>query len=168
MDGFVLLAALAVTALCDVDEKGVEEAREPRIFAYYSTTSMTKLTTVTKTDISTCLSSVAKHKLQCDGRKKRRVALEDLKFDLVNIENEINSGMENSDNVREERLYQPFNQGEDSFDVDKNNREGKALTIWSTNFSTITITTTSIMKKSTVSVSVFCTTIGFAQTCFAG
>ncbi|ROT72925.1 hypothetical protein C7M84_008672 [Penaeus vannamei] len=44
------------------------EAREERIFAYYSTTSVTSLTTVTITALSTCLSTAT---TACLGRKKR-------------------------------------------------------------------------------------------------
>ena len=55
------------------------------------------------------------------------------------------------------------NHDEGSADV---NRVERALTIWSTNFETLTLTSTGTLSKWTMSVSVFCTTSGFAETCF--
>merc|ERR1712106_742919 len=75
--GFVLIAALTSTVFGDKDaDKNVDPAREPRIFYYYYTTKMTKLVTVTKQGVSTCLSSAQKQKKAttlCKGRKESSI-----------------------------------------------------------------------------------------------
>lgn len=160
--GFVVLAVCATTIFCEDDA-----SREPRIFAYYSTTKMTKLTTVTKTAISTCFST-AKNVVACSGRKKR-MKLSDLQFaikELQDFQSELDSTIEDSANVREKRssLGESVpNNDEGSADL---NRVERALTIWSTDFSTITLTSTATLSSYTLTVSAFCTTAGAAMSCF--
>merc|ERR1712106_1192160 len=168
--GFVIMAALTSTVFGDKDaDKNVDPAREPRIFAYYSTTKMTKLVTVTKQGVSTCLSSaqkIATPKI-CTGRKKR-MALPDFKY-TDDMQGDLDSTFEDSANVREARSSvdgSEVNDDEGS-QVDVNRVE-RALTIWSTDFETLTLTSTAVLTSWTISVSVYCTTSGFAETCFLG
>merc|ERR1712106_296865 len=169
--GFVIMAALTSTVFGDKDaDKNVDPAREPRIFYYYYTTKMTKLVTVTKQGVSTCLSSAQKQKKAttlCKGRKKR-MTLSDLKYnrDPEYMQGELDSTFEDSSYVREARSSvdgSEVNHDEGSADV---NRVERALTIWSTDYETLTLTSTNTLSKWTLSVSVFCTTSGFAETCF--
>ena len=45
-------------------------------------------------------------------------------------------------------------------------RMAKKLTVWSTGFTTVTITTTSYLTGTTVTVSALCTVTGMSQSCF--
>merc|ERR1712106_746806 len=132
---------------------------------------MTKLVTVTKQGVSTCLSSAQKQKKAttlCKGRKKR-MTLSDLKYtdDLEYMQGELDSTFEDSANVREARSSVDESEvnNDEGSQVDVNRVE-RALTIWSTDFETLTLTSTEALSKWTISVSVFCTTSGFAETCF--
>ena len=45
-------------------------------------------------------------------------------------------------------------------------REGKALTVWTTSFTTLTITTTSYLSDNTVTASALCTVPGMYEHCY--
>ncbi|XP_063599671.1 uncharacterized protein LOC134775984 [Penaeus indicus] len=145
-----LLLTLCLAAGCRADEA---DLREKRLVAYYSTTSSTAVTTVTITDISTCLSTKTGN---CNGRRKKRLALnyiEDL--EQMNDTPLDSTQLEENIEVRHERSAD----GE---------REGKILTIWTTYFSTLTVTSTSVLASTTVTASALCLAPNVAKTCFGG
>lgn len=45
-------------------------------------------------------------------------------------------------------------------------RDGRRLTIWTTNFTTLTLTTTSYLAGTTVTATAYCLTPLLAQSCF--
>lgn len=51
-------------------------------------------------------------------------------------------------------------------ETESSQRTGKKLTVWSTNFTTVTKTTTSYYEGTTVTVSALCTIAGMGQSCF--
>jgi len=175
--GLVIIAAIAATAVCDEDAPPAAAAgdslpliREPRIFAYYSTTKMTKLKTHTATGISTCMSTAGKSfsTKVCQGRKKR-MALDKLKYDEA-IDTILDGTIEDSENVREKRSINEDDAASSQSNHDEvagdDDRVKRALTIWSTDYSTLTLTSTKKISSYTLTVSVFCTTAGFKATCF--
>ncbi|XP_064086750.1 uncharacterized protein LOC135201622 [Macrobrachium nipponense] len=133
-----------------------ESNRDARIFAFYSTTSQTRLTTTTITGLYTCLSTTTTP--ACLGRKKRmflrstQLGAEDLDEDgtlngsLEETGKDLGLGAKNPDS----------------------HRQAKKLTIWSTAFSTITITSTSVLAGTTVSASALCAAPGLTAGCFVG
>ncbi|XP_066979010.1 uncharacterized protein [Macrobrachium rosenbergii] len=143
----------------EAEDAAEDDARTGRIFAYYSTTQVTKLTTVTITGLTTCFSTASQAAQgACQGRKKRAVPSA-IDADLLNKEVE---GLDGS-------LGEEF----DAADLVKReaqdpSREGKKLTIWSTNYTTITVTSTSIQSLTTVSATALCTFPNQSQTCFGG
>ncbi|XP_027208682.1 uncharacterized protein [Penaeus vannamei] len=121
--------------------------REERILAYYSTTSITHLTTTTITGLQTCLSVSS---TSCTGRRKRALAapLKQFVEELSKTELE---GSQSLDVEREKR------------DADK---DARAFTFWSTVFTTFTLTSTSILDSTTVTVSAYCSAPGLTDSCF--
>ena len=57
---------------------------------------------------------------------------------------------------------QVINSADESSDV----REGRALTIWTTSFSTLTVTTTAYVSGTTVTISALCSVPSMAASCF--
>lgn len=49
---------------------------------------------------------------------------------------------------------------------ESSSRQGKKMTIWSTGFTTVTVTTTSYYSGTTVTFSALCTVSGMTQDCF--
>ncbi|XP_037802726.1 uncharacterized protein LOC119597266 [Penaeus monodon] len=147
-----LLLTVCLAAGCRADEA---DLREERLVAYFSTTSSTTLTTVTITDISTCLSTKTGN---CNGRRKKRLSfnyIEDLE-QMNDIPLDSTQQVENFE-VRHERSAD----GE-------GDREGKILTIWTTYFSTLTVTSTSVLASTTITASALCLAPNVAKTCFGG
>ncbi|XP_047490633.1 uncharacterized protein LOC125040160 [Penaeus chinensis] len=139
------------------------DEREARIFAYYSTTSVTSLTTVTITGLSTCVSTTT---AACLGRRKRAV------FNtFAELENERDDQPINLDGSQGDDADEVPSRVERSLDGeerDDQGREGKRLTIWSTNFTTLTLTSTSVQPSTTVTASALCAAPGVTQGCFIG
>ncbi|CAL4102682.1 unnamed protein product, partial [Meganyctiphanes norvegica] len=161
------LVCVAVLVFCllhvdpSVADGDSSNSRQSRVFAYYSTTSYTRLTTATITGISTCLSTAAA--AACAGRRKRRNAgldlLNDLDNDMNILETSVNGNEELED--RDKR----------SLEDEKVDREGRILTIWTTAFQTLTLTTTSLLSGTTITASAYCTGAngfpnGGVQACF--
>ncbi|XP_064086240.1 uncharacterized protein LOC135201309 [Macrobrachium nipponense] len=154
--GGLFLGSARAAEAEDADE---DDARTGRIFAYYSTTQVTKLTTVTITGLTTCFSTASQAAQgACQGRKKR-VMPSAIDADLLNMEVE---GLDGS-------LGEEFEAGDlVKREAQDPSREGKKLTIWSTNYTTITVTSTSIQSLTTVSATALCTYPNQSQTCFGG
>jgi len=127
-----------------------KDSRAGRVFAYYSTTSYTRLSTVTITGLSTCVSTTTTA-TACKRRKRRHVALDlfsEIGDELNLLESSANEEVEErADRVKRDLVDEP--QAVD--------REGRILTIWTTAFQTLTLTTTSIISGTTVTASAFCT-----------
>ncbi|KAK7026639.1 hypothetical protein SK128_015451 [Halocaridina rubra] len=147
----ILASAAFLAHTASASDEDVQ--RMGRIFAYYSTTSVTKLTTTTITRLSTCLSSSASI-VNCQGRKKRAVStLIEADLDQVK-ENELTGSLEedfNTDHIEKR---------------DASSRSGRKLTIWSTNFTTITITSTSVLASTTVTATALCNYPGLTISCY--
>ncbi|XP_066979533.1 uncharacterized protein [Macrobrachium rosenbergii] len=127
--------------------------KEARIFAFYSTTSQTRLTTTTITGLYTCLSTVTTP--ACLGRKKRMfLRSAQLDVDELGDDGSLAGSLGESETGP--------GKSEDSL------RQAKKLTIWSTAFSTITITSTSVLAGTTVSASALCAAPGLTAGCFVG
>ncbi|XP_047490114.1 uncharacterized protein LOC125039850 [Penaeus chinensis] len=147
-----LLLTVCLVAGCRADEA---DLREKRLFAYFSTTSSTTVTTVTITDISTCLSTKTGN---CNGRRKKRLALNYIE-DLEQMNDIPLDSTRQVENIEVRQVRAADDAGE---------REGKVLTIWTTHFSTLTVTTTSVLASTTVTASALCLAPNVAKTCFGG
>ncbi|XP_042867495.1 uncharacterized protein LOC122250212 [Penaeus japonicus] len=151
---------LSLLAMClVVGGSLVDEAddRDERHLLYFSTTSITKISTVTISDISTCLSTATS---SCNGRRKRLALtyIEDLE-EMNAADTPLDSTQLQEDiEVRQLR----------SADSADEQREGKKWTIWSTAYTTLTVTTTSILPSTTVTASALCLAPNVAKTCFGG
>ncbi|XP_068242834.1 uncharacterized protein [Palaemon carinicauda] len=159
MKAIIPLLLVGLLSFGSANEDG---ERDQRIFAFYSTTSQTRLTTTTITGLYTCLSTIATP--TCLGRKKR-MFIRSPKFDDAdelgpaessNLDGSFPSDEDDAALERSERS------------AEENNRKGMKLTIWSTAFSTITITSTSVLAGTTVSASALCAATGITAGCFVG
>ncbi|XP_042867494.1 uncharacterized protein LOC122250211 [Penaeus japonicus] len=154
----LLLATLLALSAASADSE-----REERIFAYYSTTSVTSLATVTITGLSTCLSTAT---TACLGRRKRTAF-----SSFAELENEKEDeaialdGSQADEGADEELSRGERSLGEDQQEKD---RDGKRLTIWSTNFTTLTLTSTFAQPSTTVTASALCAAPGVTAGCFLG
>lgn len=140
-----------------------DNVRKERLFAYYSSTSITILVSTTITAISTCLSTARPGATACVGRKRRLVDDKSMQLDEFQLDNvelsssqaELESWDEAGPRVTKE--------------VQKDDgRKGRNITIWSTIFTTLTITSTSAMTGTTVTASILCAMAGLVQSCFLG
>ncbi|XP_018016338.1 uncharacterized protein LOC108673071 [Hyalella azteca] len=150
---FVLLA-LSPAALGDSQDLILGQ-REAKLLAFFRSTSLTSIATSTKFALSTCWST---SNVACSGRRKRR-ALISPKHDAVR---------ELEENLRLDSSVALPGESSASF-VDNNNgveRSGRKLTVWTTGFTTVTITTTSYYAGTTVSISALCTIPGMSASCF--
>ncbi|KAK7026644.1 hypothetical protein SK128_015456 [Halocaridina rubra] len=145
------------------DDLDDDDARGERIFAYYTSTSLTRLVTTTITAISTCLSTNANvPPPNCVGRKRRAAVDKALELDDI------------SDDIFELDSSQKDLEGDDEASrmareiADDTDRSGRKLTIWSIAFTTLTVTSTSIFAGTTVTASILCALAGFAQSCYLG
>ncbi|XP_071525302.1 uncharacterized protein [Panulirus ornatus] len=166
--GLLGLAALAVAAedirlaqtLSPAEEsENLDEdlnRREERIFAFYTTTSITRLATTTITALSTCLSVLTG--TACTGRKKKSAFFNlDILEELASLPVELVGSQTDED----------LESGSSQFSQNiVEGRNGKKLTIWSTNFTTLTITSTSYLAGTTVTASALCTAPGLTAGCF--
>ncbi|XP_068242833.1 uncharacterized protein [Palaemon carinicauda] len=147
-----LLSALLL--LCVMMFAGALEDREERLFAFHSTTSITKLTTVTVTGLSTCLSTKTGN---CLGRKRRAFARGALDFEPLEDGSDFDLAGSRTEDFEAQRPSS----------ADEGARSAKELTIWSTAYTTITLTSTSILPSTTVTASALCLVSGISQTCFS-
>ncbi|KAG7173113.1 uncharacterized protein LOC121861160 [Homarus americanus] len=134
--------------------------REHRIFAFYTTTSSKALATVTITALSTCVSTVAG--TPCTGRKKKAI-IDNMQ---IFVDDSLNTGtlsLSGSQVNDDEDLGIQMERQEREV---VNERDGKKLTIWSTNISTLTLTSTSYVAGTTVTISALCAAPGVTQGCF--
>ncbi|XP_047490116.1 uncharacterized protein LOC125039852 [Penaeus chinensis] len=131
-----------------------ESGRGERIFAYYTSTTTTRLTTSTLTALSTCL-SILGTATACRRRKRRAGRLE-------SIEDEDIAALELEGSVKSvESLEELSQQQRDFFQ-----RDDRKFTIWTTGFTTLTLTTTSYIAGTTVTATAYCITPGLTAGCF--
>ncbi|CAL4131803.1 unnamed protein product, partial [Meganyctiphanes norvegica] len=182
MSGVLLLLLVAVVLGVDAttpDEEGLPSAsragvnivrkpgmaslasdvRQGRVFAYYSTTSYTKLSTTTVSRLSTCLSVTSSG--ACTGRKKRSV------FRIVGLDDTETDeeGMELLGSKRDDEIESTVRVQDGIEEDKKDERKRRNITIWSTAFSTLTLTSTSYISGTTVTASALCTGLSTAG-CF--
>ncbi|XP_068242835.1 uncharacterized protein [Palaemon carinicauda] len=153
----LMATIVAVLFLGSAKAEEDDDARAARLFAFYSTTQVTKLTTVTITGLTTCFSTASQAAQgACQGRKKRTVpsAIDADLFDMEvgGLAGSLGEDFEAEDLVKRE--------------VPEPAREGRKLTIWSTNYTTITVTSTSIQSLTTISATAICTYPNQSNTCF--
>ncbi|XP_042214660.1 uncharacterized protein LOC121861159 [Homarus americanus] len=134
------------------------KARQSRVFAYYTSTSVTRLATTTITALSTCLSVDT---AACVGRK-RKSAFKNMEFleDVLHWPGELSGSQDFLEETQE---------GEEEPEVSQKvveDRDGRKFTIWSTNFSTLTVTSTSYLAGTTVTASALCSAPGVTAGCF--
>ncbi|XP_071525254.1 uncharacterized protein [Panulirus ornatus] len=169
-----LLAVAAVTVTGDQDdfqkdvkadlppteaEERLQSARrEERVFAFYTTTSVKRLSTTTITALSTCL-SITNPAPACTGRRKRAF-FNSLSF--PNLPETVPDQLLGSQADAEE-LEVPSSRIVREV---VNNREGKRITIWSTVSSTLTLTSTSYVAGTTVTATALCLAPGLTAGCF--
>ncbi|KAK7026641.1 hypothetical protein SK128_015453 [Halocaridina rubra] len=154
--------SLDVSALSPAERKeNLEESddsRDERIFAFYTSTSLTRLVTTTITAVSTCLSiTTGVGAPACTGRR-RRISLDN----LMKLE-EPDTDMTNLD-ASEESIEDISRQGQ----ATTRGRMERKLTVWSTNFTTLTVTSTSALSGTTVTASLLCVIPGAVNSCFLG
>ncbi|XP_037802720.1 uncharacterized protein LOC119597260 [Penaeus monodon] len=157
------LLLLATLLGLSATSASASDDREARIFAYYSTTSVTSLTTVTITGLSTCVSTTT---TACLGRRKRAAF-----SSFAELENERDDQPINLDGSQGDGADEVHARAERSLDGEESEdegRDGKRLTIWSTNFTTLTLTSTSVQPSTTVTASALCAAPGVTQGCFIG
>ncbi|XP_042887743.1 uncharacterized protein LOC122263399 [Penaeus japonicus] len=144
MKAAVVAVILALVACAYANE------REERIFAYYSTSSITHLTTTTVTGLETCLSVSS---AACTGRRKRGLSskLSELAVKEASVDLEGSKSDEADEDLRAKR------------DTEK---DGRAFTVWSTVYTTLTMTSTSILASTTITASALCSASGLTATCF--
>ncbi|XP_064086238.1 uncharacterized protein LOC135201308 [Macrobrachium nipponense] len=135
------------------------DSREERLFAIHTTTSVTKLTTVTVTGLSTCLSTATG---SCLGRKRRMAMPSALNLEVLLGDSEADLAGSRTDSFE---AAQPLFAGDT--EEGGNRRKQRELTVWSTAYTTITITSTSILASTTVTASALCLVSGISQTCFS-
>ncbi|CAL4144549.1 unnamed protein product [Meganyctiphanes norvegica] len=141
-----------------------QQARDARVFAYYSTTSFTRLSTTTITAISTCLSVTTAG--ACTGRKKRRSISDFDAFDINNLETNIVDSSLEVETTLEDDMLEGSHRAARDVGGDSVGREGRVITIWTTGFSTLTITSTSYIPGTTVTASALCIQSGVTAGCF--
>ncbi|KAK7026642.1 hypothetical protein SK128_015454 [Halocaridina rubra] len=158
--------ALDVSALSPAErEENLEESddsRDERIFAFYTSTSLTRLVTTTITAVSTCLSvTTGVGAPACTGRR-RRSSMDK----LMNLE-EPDTTMTSLD-TSQESIEDLSRDGRAVTPETPNDRSSRKLTIWSTNFTTLTVTSTSALSGTTVTASLLCVLPGAVNSCFLG
>lgn len=146
------------------EENLEDDARGERIFAYYTSTSLTRLVTTTITAISTCLSTAEAGSPVCAGRKRRSFSDKAMQLDGVKLDNiDLSSSQTDLESWNE-----PGPRVSREVQNDGHDKEGRRLTIWSTAFTTLTVTSTSALAGTTVTASILCAVIGIGQSCFLG
>ncbi|XP_069972397.1 uncharacterized protein [Penaeus vannamei] len=131
-----------------------DSGRGERIFAYYTSTTTTRLTTSTLTALSTCLSILAD--APACRRRKRRAGR------LAAIDDEDIASLDLEGSVRSVESLEELSQQQRDF----LRRDDRKFTIWTTGFTTLTLTTTSYIAGTTVTVSAYCVTPGLTAGCF--
>ncbi|XP_063599573.1 uncharacterized protein LOC134775894 [Penaeus indicus] len=131
-----------------------DTGRGERIFAYYTSTTTTRLTTSTLTALSTCLSILAT--ATACRRKKRRAGR------LETIDDEDIAALDLEGSVRSAESLEELSQQQRDF----LQRDDRKFTIWTTGFTTLTLTTTSYIAGTTVTATAYCLTPGLTAGCF--
>ncbi|XP_018009846.1 uncharacterized protein LOC108667343 [Hyalella azteca] len=114
-------------------------------FASSSTTTKFKLSFITSTTPYTCVSTAAA--ATCIGRRRRAMALHGMKFDVGTNSKDVHSSLDEADI-------------EEVDDQSRQESPRKFLTVWTTSFSTKTVTSYVTDRGVTVSVSAYCTFAG--------
>ncbi|KAK7085220.1 hypothetical protein SK128_015450 [Halocaridina rubra] len=134
-----------------------EDMRGKRVFAYYTSTSVTRLITTTITAISTCLSTVATP--SCTGRKRRSPSKISMNVDKSFADKpELEASVDTIEDLEDGYPRSP----------DEVSRQGRRLTIWSTAYTTVTVTSTSALAGTTVTASLLCAVAGLGASCYLG
>lgn len=136
------------------DGKSRVSDRDAKLLAFFSSTTITSVATSTKLAVSTCLSTTA---AACTGRRKRRTVFLPKNIGFSEISD--SDGMLEGSLDGKDLPLMPIEEG-------PNTRKGKKMTIWSTGFTTVTVTTTSYYSGTTVTISALCTVSGQTQQCF--
>jgi len=135
------------------DGQSSPSLRDAKLLAFFSSTTITSVATTTKLALSTCWSTSDK---ACTGKRKRRAIF--MPKNVV-LSDDANTGALLEGSVDGSDLpFMPIEEG--------SQRQGKKMTIWSTGFTTVTVTTTSYYSGTTVTVSALCTVSGVTQNCF--
>ncbi|KAF2364829.1 hypothetical protein FHG87_004408 [Trinorchestia longiramus] len=125
--------------------------RESKLLAIFASTTFTHVTTTTKLALQTCWSTSDQ---ACNGRRKRR----SLVTPQATAPREMASELQLDGSIKSAVPADEFH--------DEEERTGRKLTVWTTGFTRVTITTTSYYEGTTVSVSALCTVVGMGQSCF--
>ncbi|KAK7082729.1 hypothetical protein SK128_009750 [Halocaridina rubra] len=172
---------LLYSKLTEDSENDVRDER--KIFAYFTTTSSTRLITTTVTAISTCLSTAVAagglmsgrlltvlpnrnarnrkiRQVPCVGR--RRLPLDAEGNDQVDETNppDIDSSLDNTN--------KPLETSSKEEELHTDGRTERKLTFWSTAFTVMTITSTLALTGTTVTASLLCAVPGVFNSCFLG
>ncbi|XP_042214659.1 uncharacterized protein LOC121861158 [Homarus americanus] len=151
----VVSLAVVVVSLAVVVAAADDDERKMRLFGVVSSTSVTLFASVTVTSLTTCLSVSA---TPCLGRRKRD-SFKLMKDDEVN---DLLSSYLDSSHKENHEADDPSStsSGED--------RTGKAFTIWTSFFTTLTITSTVAQGGTTITASALCSAPGLTAGCFLG
>nr|XP_045623697.1 uncharacterized protein LOC123773819 [Procambarus clarkii] len=158
-----------------------EGERSQRLFGFLTTTSVTRIASTTITAVTTCLSISA---TPCLGRRKRALFANILRDAAIQNANP-SSSLESSkaEEFRVEGAFNPQEEaevtweeggadGENDDDGENgnsnggNSKKGRALTIWTSLFTTITITSTVAQAGTTITASALCSAPGAVAGCF--
>ncbi|XP_047490679.1 uncharacterized protein LOC125040184 [Penaeus chinensis] len=134
---------------------GENSGRGERIFAYYGSTTTTRLLTSTLTALSTCLSTFPGAPA-CKRRKRRSAVITAIGDEDPEASLSLDGTLADVADLEELSRQQR----------DALERDDRRLTIWTTNFTTLTLTTTSYLAGTTVTATAYCLTPLLAQSCF--
>ncbi|XP_042888768.1 uncharacterized protein LOC122264117 [Penaeus japonicus] len=134
---------------------GDDTGRGGRILAYYGSTTTTRLLTSTLTALSTCLST-ADGAPACKRRKRRSAVISSMSDEVPEASPALDGALADVADLEELSRQQR----------DALERDDRRLTIWTTNFTTLTLTTTSYLAGTTVTATAYCLTPLLAQACF--
>lgn len=142
----------------DAQEGGSEEEEDPdrsgKLIAQYTTKTKALFVTTTLTALSTCFSATD---VACTGKKKKKRSMAPRNLFIVPGANaELISSQD------------PPASGESEYEFKSHDsdREERKFTIWTTLFSTHTLTTTFYYPGTTVSISGVCSVPGLESSCF--
>ncbi|KAL7646141.1 UNVERIFIED_CONTAM: hypothetical protein RMT77_003042 [Armadillidium vulgare] len=126
-----------------------DKARQEKLIALalYSSTTVIRLTTVTKAVLTTCYSITPMSVVACNGRRRKRGIVSADEFPDINSQKsgDLEASLSNKAAVE---------------DQDTREKSGRKLTFWSTDYSTLTVTTKSFIQGTTVTVTAKCTING--------
>ncbi|XP_069951002.1 uncharacterized protein [Cherax quadricarinatus] len=173
---FPMLALLLLVTSAAAATHTDDGVREERLFGVISTSSVTRIASTTITALTTCLSVSS---TPCLGRRKKSV----MKLLLAQTDEnetpffslESSKAMEfdvDEQRHQEDEEEERGNGGEDAEEeADESSKIRKkrgALTIWSSVFTTITVTSTVAQAGTTITASALCSAPGIVAGCFLG